>query len=79
MQDREAQELRQRVARLKRQRTGFRFSATLRAKITSLGRSASRARCVVVCDLSRAIGVPAATRKRWAAPRAFTTPAILPV
>ena len=78
MQDREAQELRRRVARLKRERPGFRFSATLRAKITAWV-AAHRERGVWWCDLSRAIGVPAATLKRWAAARAFATPAMLPV
>jgi hypothetical protein len=36
MQDREGRELRRRVARLKRDRPGFRFSPALRTQITAL-------------------------------------------
>jgi hypothetical protein len=73
MQDREAQELRRRVARLKRERPGFRFSAALREKVTAWV-LAQRERGVWWCDLERAIDVPAKTLKRWATPQ-ITAPA----
>lgn len=77
MQDREARELRRRVARLKRDRPGFRFSTKLRAEITAWV-TRQRERGAWWCELSRAIGVPEQTLKRWAAPRA-TASAMLPV
>jgi hypothetical protein len=77
MQNRDARELRRRVARLKRDRPGFRFSAALRAEITAWV-TEQRECGVWWCDLSRAIGVSAETLKRWAAPRA-TASAMLPV
>ncbi len=77
MQDREAQELRRRVSRLKRGRPGFRFSAALRNEITAWV-AKQRGRGEWWCDLSRAIGVPAETLKRWAAPGP-TSAAMLPV
>ncbi len=67
MQDREAQDLRRRVARLKRGRPGFRFSAALRDRITAWV-AVQRERGEWWCDLEREIGVPAATLKRWATP-----------
>jgi hypothetical protein len=80
MDDREGRELRRRVARLKRDRPGFRFSAPLRAKITAWVVK-QRERGAWWCDLERAIGVPAETLKRWAVPRITATPdlAMLPV
>lgn len=78
MQDRDARELRRRVARLKRDRPGFRFSSALRAEITAWV-VVQRGRGVWWCDLSRAIGVPAETLKRWAAPRTPDAAAMLPV
>jgi len=76
MQDREAQ-LRRRVARLKRGRPGFRFSASLRGAITAWVVK-QRERGEWWCELSRTIGVPAETLKRWATPRREAT-AVLPV
>lgn len=78
MQDREARELRRRVARLNRDRTGFRFSPRLRTRITAWV-IAERERGAWWCDVSRAIGVPAETLKRWAAPRAATSVAMMSV
>lgn len=78
MQDREARELRRRVARLKRDRPGFRFSSALRAEIIAWV-TEQRGRGAWWCDLSRAIGVPEETLKRWAAPRASARAAMLPV
>lgn len=79
MQDRETRELRRRVARLKRERPGFRFSAALRAEITTWT-TAQRERGAWWCELSRGIGVPAATLKRWAAPpRSAASAVMLPV
>jgi hypothetical protein len=77
MQNRDARELRRRVARLKRDRPGFRFSAALRAEITAWV-AEQRERGVWWSDLARAIGVPAETLKRWAAPRSMAS-AMLPV
>jgi hypothetical protein len=74
-----ARELRRRVARLKRDRPGFRFSSELRGAITEWV-AEQRARGVWWCDLSRAIGVSAETLKRWAAPRTpDAAAAMLPV
>ena len=78
MQDREARELRRRVERLKRDRPGFRFSPGLRTRITAWVIE-QRDRGAWWCDVSRAIGVPAETLKRWAAARAATRAAMLPV
>lgn len=77
MQDREAQVLRRRVARLKRDRPGFRFSTSLRGAITAWVVK-QRERGEWWCELSRAIGVPAETLKRWATPRRAAA-AMLPV
>ena len=77
MQDREGRELRRRVARLKRDRPGFRFSTTLRAEITAWV-AKQRERGAWWCELSRAIGVPEQTLKRWAAP-CVTASVVLPV
>lgn len=77
MQDRDARELRRRVARLKRDRRGFRFSPALRAEITAWARE-QRERGTWWCDLSRAIGVPAETLKRWTASPAVA-PTMVPV
>ena len=77
MQDREGRELRRRVARLKRDRPGFRFSTKLRAEITAWV-AEQRERGAWWCELSRAIGVPEQTLKRWTAPRT-TASAVLPV
>lgn len=67
-QDKEARDLRRRIARLRRGRPGFRFSASLRRRITAWV-VAHRERGIWWCDLAREIGVPAATLKRWATPR----------
>lgn len=67
-QDKEARILRRRIARLKRGRPGFRFSATLRERITAWV-AAQRERGMWWCDLAREIDVPAETLKRWATPR----------
>lgn len=72
MQDREARELRRRVARLRRGRPGFRFSSSLRDRITAWV-TMQRERGVWWCDLAREIGVPAETLKRWAAPRSTSS------
>ncbi len=74
MQDREARELRRRVARLKRGRPGFRFSAPLRCRITAWVLM-QRERGAWWCDLAREIGVSAETLRRWAAVRVFAFPA----
>ena len=71
MQDCEARELRRRVARLTRDRPGFRFSPALRAEISAWV-AAQRERGVWWCDLSCAIGISAATLKRWATPTVVT-------
>ena len=76
--DGEARELRRRVARLQRDRPGFRFSGALRVRIT-VWVAEQRELGVWWCDLSRAIGVPAQTLKRWAASRAIAPATILPV
>ena len=78
MQDRETRELRRRVTRLNRERSGFRFSAALRAEITTWTR-AQREHGAWWSELSRAIGVPAATLKRWVAPSALASAVMLPV
>ena len=78
MQDREARELRRRVARLKRDRPGFRFSPALRREIAAWV-TEQREHGAWWCDLSRAIGVSAQTLKRWAAPRVSASAAMLPV
>ena len=78
MQDREARELRRRVERLKRDRPGFRFSPELRARITAWV-VAQREAGAWWCDVSQAIDVPVETLKRWAAPRAESVAAMLPV
>jgi hypothetical protein len=78
MQDREGRELRRRMSRLKRDRPGFRFSPTLRAEITTWV-AKQRERGTWWCDLSRAIGVPEETLKRWAAPRPTGGATLLPV
>jgi hypothetical protein len=72
MQDREARELRRRVARLRRGRPGFRFSPSLRQRIT-LWVIEQRERGVWWSDLEREIGIPAETLKRWAMPRATSS------
>lgn len=72
MQDREARELRRRVARLQRGRPGFRFSPSLRQRIAAWV-AVQRERGVWWCDLAREIGVPAETLKRWAAPRSTSS------
>jgi hypothetical protein len=77
MQDREARDLRRRVARLKRDRPGFRFSAALRSEITTWV-AKQRERGEWCCELARAIDVPAETLKRWATPRRDAV-AMLPV
>lgn len=76
--DREARELRRRVARLQRGRPGFRFSASLRREIAAWV-VLQRERGTWWCDLARAIDVPAATLKRWVAPRVDGAVAMLPV
>ncbi len=68
MQDREVRELRRRVERLRRDR-GDRFPPLLRERITAWVR-ARRELGDWWCDLSRAVGVPEETLKRWATPRA---------
>ena len=75
MQDREARELRRRVARLKRGRPGFRFSAALRLRITAWV-TMQRERGAWWCDLEREIGVSSDTLKRWATPRITATPGL---
>ena len=75
---RDARELRRRVARLKRARPGFRFSEPLRREITAWV-AAQRESGAWWCDLSRELGVPAETLKRWSAPRASTEARMLPV
>lgn len=76
--DREARELRRRVARLKRRRPGFRFSPTLRRTITAWVVK-QREHGAWWCDLSRAIGIPAGTLKRWAASSASRATTMRPV
>lgn len=78
MHDREGRNLRRRVARLKRDRPGFRFSAALRAEITAWV-AAQRERGAWWCGLSRAVGVPEQTLKRWAAPSVTATASLVPV
>jgi hypothetical protein len=78
MQDREGRELRRRVARLKRERPGFRFSTKLRAEITAWI-AKQRERGAWWSELARAIGVSEQTLKRWATPRATTSASLLPV
>lgn len=77
MQDREAKDLRRRVARLKRDRRGFRFSSALRSEITTWV-AKQRERREWWCELARAIGVPAETLERSATPRRDAI-AMLPV
>ncbi len=77
MADRELRDLRRRVARLQRG-PGTRFSTLLRERITAWV-TERRARGDWWCDLSRELGVPAQTLKRWAAPRADRVVAMLPV
>lgn len=78
MQDREGRELRRRVARLQRDRPGFRFSPALRAEITAWV-AKQRARGAWWRELSSAISVSEQTLKRWAAPRATASAALVPV
>lgn len=75
MQDREARELRRRVARLKRGRPGFRFPPSLREQITAWV-AVQRERGVWWCDLERQLGVPAETLKRWAVQQLRATPSL---
>jgi hypothetical protein len=70
--DPEARELRRRVGRLRRDRPGFRFSPALRHEITAWV-TMQRERGVWWSDLSRAIGIPAETLKRWAEQQRLTT------
>src|SRR5690242_7768548 len=77
MQDHEGRELRRRVSRLKRDRPGFRFSSALRAEITAWV-AARRERGAWWCELSRELGVPEQTLKRWAPPRATATASLVP-
>lgn len=76
--DRDARELRRRIARLKRDRRGFRFSAPLRREITAWI-EVQRERGAWWCDLSRELGVSAETLKRWAEPVPKAAAALLPV
>jgi hypothetical protein len=78
MQDREGRELRRRVARLKRDRPGFRFSAALRAEITAWV-AKHRERGQWWRELSSAIGVPEQTLKRWAEPRPMAPASLVAV
>lgn len=75
MHDREARDLRRRVARLKRGRPGFQFSAALRQRITAWVET-QRERGAWWCDLEREIGVSSKTLRRWAAPRTVATPGL---
>ena len=68
MRDREAADLRRRVARLHRGEAGDRFPTMLRDRITAWVR-ARRAGGAWWCELAGEVGLPAATLKRWATPR----------
>lgn len=78
MQDREGRELRRRVARLKRDRRGFRFSSALRAEITAWV-AKQRERGAWWRELSSEIGVREETLKRWATSRPTATLSLVPV
>jgi hypothetical protein len=78
MQGREGRELRHRVARLKRDRPGFRFSSALRGEITAWV-ATQRERGAWWRELSSAIGIPEKTLRRWAAPRPAATASLVPV
>lgn len=67
MTDREFQDLRRRLGAIPRGR-GRRFPATLRERIITWA-AERRARGDWWCELSRELGVPARTLKRWATPR----------
>lgn len=78
MQDREGRELRRRVARLKRDRPGFRFSLSLRGEITAWV-AKQRERGAWWRELSSAIGIPEKTLRRWSAPQLAASASLLPV
>lgn len=78
MTDREAQDLNRRVARLSTRGRGKRFPAVLRERISAWVRT-RRDRGDWWCELAREVGVPAATLKRWAAPRADCVVEMRPV
>ena len=77
MMDRELQDLLRRLSAIPRGR-GRRFPAELRERIVAWT-AARRARGAWWCELSRALGVPAKTLKRWATPRAPRVLALRPV
>lgn len=77
MMDRELQDLRRRLGTIPRGR-GRRFPAALRERIITWT-VARRARGDWWCELSRELGVPAQTLKRWAAQRPDRALSLRPV
>lgn len=78
MMDREARYLKRRVARLSTRGPGKRFPAVLRERIAAWVRT-RRTRGDWWSELSREVGIPTVTLKRWSAPRADAAIAMLPV
>lgn len=66
------------MARLQRGGPGFRFSPSLRQRITAWV-AVQRERGLWWCDLEREIGVPAKTLKRWTTPRPTAATMLRPV
>jgi hypothetical protein len=77
MTDRELQDLRRRLGTIPRGR-GRRFPADVRERIVAWA-AERRVRGDWWCELSRELGVPARTLKRWATPRPGRAVSLRPV